>query len=124
MTLDRDTIVVRLGLMNDLLSDLETIGGVDAATAFRPDGTPSPGLEREDLRTRAWTWPLSFKFAYWTSWRACGPPFGLPLQIPVSRLAIPPRRPLQRVHLAAEQLEPQCPGVIARLLGVLGTGDG
>ena len=72
MTLDRDTIVVRLGLMNDLLSDLETIGGVDAATAFRPDGTPSPGLEREDLRTRAWTWPLSFKFAYWTSWRACG----------------------------------------------------
>ncbi|MCU0280087.1 MAG: DUF86 domain-containing protein [Candidatus Nanopelagicales bacterium] len=45
MTLDRDTLVVRLGVMNDLLGDLESIGGVDASR-LRSDRMARHAVER------------------------------------------------------------------------------
>lgn len=45
MTLDQDTVVVRLGLMNDLLGDLESIGGVDASR-LRSDRIARHAVER------------------------------------------------------------------------------
>ncbi len=45
MTLDRDTVVLRLGIMNDLLGDLESIGGVDAAR-LRSDRITRHAVER------------------------------------------------------------------------------
>lgn len=45
MTLDRDTVVVRLGLMNDLLGDLESVGSVDAVR-LRSDRMARHAVER------------------------------------------------------------------------------
>ena len=45
MTLDGDTVVLRLGIMNDLLGDLESIGGVDAAR-LRSDRITRHAVER------------------------------------------------------------------------------
>jgi uncharacterized protein YutE (UPF0331/DUF86 family) len=45
MTLDRDTVAVRLGLMNDLLGDLESVGSVDAAR-LRSDRMARHAVER------------------------------------------------------------------------------
>jgi uncharacterized protein YutE (UPF0331/DUF86 family) len=45
MTLDQDTIVVRLGVMNDLLGDLESLGAVDAAL-LRSDRMARHAVER------------------------------------------------------------------------------
>ncbi len=45
MTLDRDTLVLRLGLMSDLLGDLESIGGVDVAL-LRSDRITRHAVER------------------------------------------------------------------------------
>jgi uncharacterized protein YutE (UPF0331/DUF86 family) len=45
MTLDRDTIVVRLAMMNDLLCDLESLGWVDSLR-LRPDRIARHAVER------------------------------------------------------------------------------
>ncbi|MCU0299234.1 MAG: DUF86 domain-containing protein, partial [Candidatus Nanopelagicales bacterium] len=45
MTLDRDTLVVRLGVMNDLLGDLKSIGDVDASR-LRSDRMARHAVER------------------------------------------------------------------------------
>lgn len=45
MTLDQDTVVLRLGIMNDLLGDLESIGEVDASL-LRSDRITRHALER------------------------------------------------------------------------------
>jgi uncharacterized protein YutE (UPF0331/DUF86 family) len=45
MTLDRDTVVVRLAMMNDLLRDLESIGWVDSLR-LRSDRIARHAVER------------------------------------------------------------------------------
>ncbi len=45
MTLDRDTVILRLEIMNDLLGDLESIGGVDGAR-LRSDRIIRHAVER------------------------------------------------------------------------------